>query len=152
MTNQKFVVVLYDGTIHEIQKEIADKIFQAPSNDTKFVRINGNAIALNSISQVTEAENYYNQHPEKKNNDPKQRYKNFSQLSQPKQTYSKERHKRRLEKMRKGFLKGVAKTNNRDSISYQELKPHQQRIYNQMSEALNSLEQGSVGKYVVGID
>lgn len=144
MTNQKFVIVLYDGTIYEVSKEIADKVFEAPAQNTKFIRIHGNAIALNSISQVTEASNYYNQHSKKKKADPRLEYKNYSKLPQPKQTYSQERHKKRLENMKVGFLKGVAKIRETNSVDYAQLKDYQKRTYNKMGEALNKIEQGEM--------
>jgi len=129
----KTIIVTYDKTAYEVTKEDAEKISNIIAlGKAKFIKIKENMVSISNIAQLIDSKEYYDQHPRRK---PAKEpfFKDFSALQEPKTTYSDERHKTRLEKMRNGFLIGArVKTK-------EELSDKQRAVYNTIEAGLIKL-------------
>jgi len=113
---KKIIVALHSGGFYEVDEKQADNLSNVISiGSAKFIKIDGQHVAISSISNLMDADKYFEQHPKKKKN-REPFYKNFSELEEPKTSYSEERHKSKLEKMKAGFLKG-AKVKTKEDLS-----------------------------------
>jgi len=133
--NNEILIVLRDGTVYSVDEKQAEAVSNAViSGKTKHIQLKEGLISIGGISHLADAKTYYEQHPNKKpTREPF--FKNFSALKEPVIKYSDARHKIRLEKMKKGFLKGARVK------SSAELSNKQSTIYNKIEKALNRIEQ-----------
>jgi len=131
---KKTLIILYDKTRIEVNLATGERISEIiAQGKNKFIKINGNMVAVSSISHLADSKEYYEQHPHRKKKLEPQVI-NFSKLKEPVITYSDKRHKIRLEKMKAGFLIG-AKVKTKEELSNKQIA-----IFENMELALERLE------------
>ena len=130
---KKIIAIMYDKTTYKLTPEQYEAVAKAKETGLpKFTKIDGKLVTISSISHFLDESEYNRQFPTKKpTKEPF--FKNYSDVKEVKTTYSDERHKTRLEKMRNGFLIGArVKTK-------EELSDKQRAVYNTIEAGLIKL-------------
>lgn len=150
------VLLFKDGSHQFINDQEAEDIYKYSGEGKKGLKLSrlNMHISFDSVDQIESEEEFYQRNPDKK---PSSEATNYSTLPQPQENFSVEKHKRRLEKMRNGFLRGVANVRNADKVEYKDLNEDQKQMYNQMERDLKSIEtQGKINErtenFIMGRD
>jgi hypothetical protein len=126
----KFNIVCHDKKSFEISGEQEQKINELITSNAKGVKVNGEYISFSNIARIEKSE--------------ATDYVNYTAIAEGKVPYSVSRHKKRLNSMRDGFLRGVSDKQN--------LTEFQKFLFDKMGLALSKLEDCKSPAFMVGRD
>ena len=130
MNKITYAVISFTGSHYLITQDQEKKLSMINKNDN--IDINGAIVRGSNIAEIIPIQEYYKQYPEKR---PEQTPQPIKYL--PKEKISAERHAKRIQAMKDGFLRSVSDKNN--------LTEYQQKIYDKMAQSYyNIINQGKI--------